>query len=260
MKATTKIIIGLVAALALLAGYVYYLHTKAPEPTINPLGEIAKANIQTEAKQIAKEVDKNGLQHTIFKIVKEIDQDALDKVSADLLDTVEALNIARDKIRQVIVVNASLSIQNQVLERKVTDLATTYSHNDSFFKLSVNVPKDSTQAPTFDAGYDADLITAQYDKRAFPFFGRTDTYLNIYSNDTRFTIRGARTLSVKQKVPVFGFEALAVAGFNSFAGPSAGPGVKIKAGRFDIEGDYKYYSNYKDWTWGAGASYRIGGF
>jgi hypothetical protein len=255
-----KLIFWLLMAVIGLCGYVYYLHTRSPEVKPNPIEAAAKKNIQTEAKLIAKEVDKNGLQHTIFKIVKEIDQDAVDKVSADLLDTIDALNIARDKIRQVTVVNTSLTIHNQTLEKKVSDMATTYSHRDKFFNLSVSVPRDTTQPPTFNAGYDADLITAQFNKRNFPFFGRNDTYMNIYSNDPRFTIRGARTLSVKQDAPTFGFEARAKAAFNNFTGPSAGPGIKIKAGRFDFEGDYSYYSSQKDWTWGVGAAYRIGGF
>jgi hypothetical protein len=258
MKTPTKIIIALILT---IVGLVVYIHFKSsPEVKPNPIGEIAKKNIQTEAKQIAKEVDKNGLTHTIFKMVKQIDQDAVDKVSADLLDTIDALNITRDKLRQITVVNTTLFIEKQELERKVSNFATTYSHNDNYFKLSVNVPRDSSKAATFDAGYDADLITAQYDKRKFPFFGSRSNYMDIYSNDPRFTIRGARSLSVKQKPAGFGFEALAKAEFNNFTGPSGGPGVKIKIGRFDINGDYQYYTNYRGWTWGAGASYRIGGF
>jgi hypothetical protein len=260
MKKPTKVILALIVLIVGLACYVWYLHSRDPQLKPNPIGEVAKKNIQTEAKQIAIEVDKNGLNHTILKIVKEIDHDAIDKVNADLLDTIDALNIARDKIRQVTVVNTSLVIQKQYLERQVSGLATTYNHKDKFFNLSVNVPRDSTQAASFEAGYDADLVTAQYNKRKFPFFGSSDTYMNIYSNDPRFTIRGARVLSVKQNAPAFGFEARAKANFNNFTGPSAGPGIKIRIGRFDLDGDYQYYSNQKSWTWGVGAAYRIGGF
>ncbi|MEO6521106.1 MAG: hypothetical protein ABIN91_05485 [Mucilaginibacter sp.] len=254
-----KAIIWLVLIVIGLGAYIYYLHTKNTDIKPNPIELAAKKNIQTEAKQIAKEVDKNGLQHTIYKMVKEIDQGAVDKVSADLLDTIDALHIAMDKVRQITVINTSLSIKNQALEHRVSDMATVYTHKDNYFDLSVSVPKDSSIAATFNAGYDADLITSQYDKKSW-FLGSKSSYIDIYSNDLRFTIKGARTLTVKQKVPLFGFQILGKAGYNQLYGSSTGTGAALSIGRFLLSGDYKYYIQQNRWYWSGEAGYRLFGF
>jgi len=245
-----------------LAGMIWYIvslnkRVESHKPA-SKIEIIAKKQIETEAKQISKEVSKNGLTHTIYKMVKEIDQSAVDKINADLLDTIDKLNITRDKLRQVSVIAANLDIKNQKLERKVTDLATTYIHTDDHFRLAINVPKDSLQSATFNAGYDADLITTQYNKTKWWIF--KDNYLDIYSNDPRFTIKGARTLTVKPTQPAIGFQARTKIYYSDYNGPSAGPGVKLKLGKLDLEGDYQYYTKQKGWSWGAGATYNIGGF
>lgn len=259
MKTSTKIIIGLLLVLLLAGLYLKHLYNKAEQAErSNPIAEAAKKQIQTEAAEIKREVDKNGLQHTIFKMVKEIDQSAVDKVNADLLDTIKALVIERDKVRQVTLVNASLVISNQTLKKRISDLATTYSHFDDHFRLTVDVPNDSLLPATFNANYDADLITTQYNKRSW-ILGANNNYLDIYSNDPRFTIKGARSLTVKQNQPVFGFKLEAKAGYNKLVGPSAGPGLSLRLGNFTLSGDYQYYNEFKQWGAGIGASYKVFG-
>ncbi len=248
MKTSTKVIIALSVILIGLIWYILKLYEKASQlKEASPIEAIAKKQVQTEAKKIAEEVDKHGLQHTILKMVKEIDQSAVDKVKADLLDTVAALNIERDKLKQVIVVNTSLVIKNQQLERKVSELATTYSHFDDHFRLSVNVPKDSMQSATFDAGYDADLITTQYTKGNW--LTGNKPYIDIYSNDLRFTIKGARTLTVKPKQPFFNADLQAVSEYNIRTNTfSAGPQLRIGLGRVEVRGRYVYDPSDKQWS------------
>lgn len=246
MKTVIKIIIALIL---LCAGwYASRLFSKAKEfVKPSPIAEVATKRIQTEAAKIKDDVDKNGLEHTILKMTKEIDQSAVDKVKADLLDTVAALNIERDKLKQITVIAATLSIKAQRLEKKITELATTYSHFDDHFRLSVNVPKDSLQSPTFDAGYDADLITTQYNKGNW--LTGNSTYLDIYSNDPRFTIKGARTFTVKQNRPFFDMNLQAISEYNfrtnTFA---AGPSLNIGLGRVEIRGRYMYDPSDKQWS------------
>jgi len=228
--------------------YLYILYEKANNhKNKSPIEEAAKKQVETKADIIAKSVDANGLGHTIAKMAKEIDPNELDKLNADLLDTVAALNIARDKLIQVTVVAANLQVRNQQLERKVTELATTYTHSDDHFRLSVNVPKDSMQSATFNAGYDADLITTQYNKGNWLTGNRF--YMDIYSNDPRFTIKGARTLTVKQKQPFFRADLQAISEYNfrtkSFA---AGPSINIGLGRVEVRGRYMYDPSENQWN------------
>lgn len=255
MKTAIKIIICV--ALVAAGWYLSVLLNKAKDrlPDKSPIARIKEKEIQTEAAEISKEVGKNGLQHTIYKMVKEIDQSAVDAVKADLLDTVAALGIARDKLKQVMVINTNLTINNQKLEKKVSELATTYTHADDYFRLAVNIPKDSLESATFNLGYDADLIAAQYNKRKWLFWN--DPLINIYSNDPRFTNKGLRSFTVRPKEPVFALKVEAKAAYNNFAGPSGGPGASLRVGRFTLTGDYQYYTDFNKWAFGYGAAYRL---
>lgn len=248
MKTPTKVIIALIALIGLMAWYGSSLYKKAHEripPSSIP--DAAKKSVETQAIKIADDVMKNGLQKTVLKLVKEIDHSAVDKIKADLLDTVDALNIERSKVKQVMVVATNLSIENQTLKKQVSQLATTYIHTDDHFRLSVNVPKDSMQGATFDAGYDADLITTQYNKGNW--LTGNSPYIDIYSNDPRFTIKGARTLTVKQKRPFLKADVQAITEYNfktkSF---SAGPSLNIGFGRVEIRGKYMYDPTDKQWS------------
>lgn len=248
MKTTTKVIIALVILIGIMSWYNGYLRDKVNEKQIiNSIPEPAKKTIETQAIKIADEVDKNGMKHAVLKMVKEIDPSVLNKIKADLLDTVAALNIERDKLKQITVIATTLSIKAQRLEKKITELATTYSHFDDHFRLSVNVPKDSLQSPTFDAGYDAYLITTQYNKGNW--LTGNSAYMDIYSNDPRFTIKGARTFTVKQNRPFFDMNIQAISEYNlrtnTFA---AGPSLNIGLGRIEIRGRYMYDPTDKQWS------------
>jgi hypothetical protein len=258
MKTSSKIILGLAIILAAVCWYAVKLRTNTPDKAASsPIAELKKKEIETEAKQISKEVSKNGLQHTVFKIVKELDQSALDKVSADLLDTVAALGIARDKIKQVTVINTTLEIKNQRLERKISGLATTYSHTDDYATLSVNVPKDSLIGPTFSLSYNADLATTQYKKRGW-FFGKNNSYVDIYSNDPRVTIKGVKTLTIKEKQSPFDLKLQANTSYNLETGLlEFGPAVRLDLGRFSVQGRYSKYPNDSKWKPSINASYDI---
>lgn len=242
------IVAGLFVALAAGCVYLYFLYDKAKtKANQSPIEQAAKKQVETKADIIAKSVDEKGFEHTVAAMAKGIDPKDLDKIKADLLDTVDALNIERDKVRQVMVINSSLTIKNQKLERKVSELATTYSHFDDHFRLSVNVPKDSMQSATFDAGYDADLITTQYNKGNW--LTGNKLYMDIYSNDPRFTIKGARTLTVKQKQPYFKADMQAISEYNLRTNTfTAGPSLNIGLGRIEVRGRYMYDPADRQWS------------
>ncbi|PRY51533.1 hypothetical protein B0I27_107119 [Arcticibacter pallidicorallinus] len=259
MKTIKVIILLLVIALAGLGWYCYQLSKAAEERNKeSPIAEIAKKQIQTEAKKIAEEVDKNGLQHTVYRMVKEIDQEAIDKVRADLLDTVAQLNITRDKLKQVMVVATSLQITNQKLEKKINSEVTTYTHTDPRASLSVFIPRDSTQSATFNFKYDADLVTTQYKKRNW-FLGANHSYIDIYSNDPRVTIQGARTLTVKQKQPELGLRLQGQFNLDpETLSYGVGPGIRVDLGRLSVQAGYLHYPRSKaspNWKYSVGANY-----
>lgn len=252
MRTSIKIIV----AIGLLAvGWALALYINKPAKSNaekSPIAKIKEKEIQTEAAEIKKAVDKDGLKHTIYKMVKEIDQSAVDAVKADLLDSVEKLNIARDQIRQIIVINTSLSIKNQRLERKIGELTTTYVHTDDNFRLTVNVPNDSSISATFDAGYNADLIATQYFKPRYSFMPKwvpiNDPVIDVYSNDRRFTNKGLRTFTVKPKPDPIALSFDAVGNYNHFAGPSAGSALKLRVGKITASAGFQYYPDFGKWA------------
>lgn len=249
MKTLTNwFVVGIFIAMAAGCVYLYFLYEKAKDnKNKSPIEEAAKKQVETKAEIISHRVDKNGVEHTITQMANEIDPSALEHAHADLLDTVAALNIERDKLKQVMVIAGSLTIENQQLKRKITEIATTYTHADDHFKLSINVPKDSMQAATFDAGYDADLVTTQYNKGNW--LTGNSTYMDIYSNDPRFTIKGARTLTVKQKRPFIKADLQATAEYNiQTKSISAGPSLNIGLGRVEVRGRYLYDPSAKQWN------------
>jgi len=236
--------------------YLYILLQKAKEKkAVSPIEQAAKEQVQTKAEIIAKEVDQNGVEHTVAKMAKEFDNASLAKARADLLDTTDALNIERDKVKQVIAINTSLVIKNQSLQRKITDVATLYTHNDDHFRLAINIPLDSSKTATFDAGYDAELITTQYNKNKWLFWN--DDLIDIYSNDPRFTIKGARTLTIKPKPALMGFSVDGIANNNQITGLSAGAGARIRIGRFTFNGSYQYYHDFDRFAFDYGMKYRL---
>ena len=260
MKTSSKVIIGLIFVILAMGWYGVYLHNKQGEVKKSPIAELKKKEIETEAAEIARDVKANGLEHVVYKMAKEIDHKALDKANADLLDTIDALNIERSKVRQVTVIASTLQIKNQRLERKISDLATTYSHSDDYATLSVNVPQDSLKPATFDLKYNADLTATQYSKRSW-LFGANQSYIDIYSNDPRVTIRGAKTLTVKQKEPSFKAQLKAVSeydvGRRSF---TAGPAIGIDAGRTTFQGRYLYDPARNKWNWIISAGLNVASF
>lgn len=244
MKTSIKIILGLIAALLLTGLYTFYVIKNKEKPKTYPLAEVAKERIQTEAEEIAKEVDKNGLRHTIYQKVKEIDREALDKANADLLDTIAQLNITRDQLKEVTVIATTLSVKNQTLEKKIDQFATFYEHSDANSKMSVRIPKDTLQTATFDLDFKADLTGTEYTKKRFWIF--KDNYTDYYFNDKRFSIAGVRSLTVKESNKNFGIRIQATTTYQQKLF-GIGPGVQLDLGKVNIQYKRSYFPQEKIW-------------
>lgn len=235
----------LLLAVAGIAYAAYWLGSRKSAPKDSVVKNAAVKQAETEATKINNDVMANGIQKTVYKMVK--DQSAIDNIKADLLDTIVALNIERSKVRQVLVVNTSLSFKVQALEKKVSEFETTYSHKDSNLWMTVTVPKDSLKPAFAQGGYDADLVIAQHNKGNI--FTGPQWYADIYSNDIRWTNKGLRTLTFKQKQPFFTADIQATAEYNlktqSF---NSGPSLNIGLGRIEIRGKYLYDPFERNWT------------
>jgi regulator of replication initiation timing len=238
---TLKIaVIALSLVLIATGWYGYKLYKMANSfkaKTTSPIEKETQKQLETEATRITKDVDKNGLQHTVAQIVKSINPEEVDKVKADLLDTIDALNIARDKVSQVLAFNVTLTIENQELKRHTGLDETTYTFKDRNYDLSVLVPKDTSKKATFTNRYDADLVASQYNKRSGLFGNKP--YIDIYSNDRRFTNQGIRTFTVKPKEPSVVIKTQVTSSYDFVDHlVFGGPALSVDLGNFNATGKY----------------------
>lgn len=250
-----KIAIKIIISVALIASgwFISIWLNKSEVKTVkSPITKLKEKEVQTEAAIIKREVDKNGLGHTISRMVSEINRSDLDKVQADLLDSAAALGIARSQIKQVTAYALSLEIRNQELERKKTPSGQSLSWKDDNFNILVDVPDDtSKKAMITGLGYNADLVATQYYNSKYKFLPKWvpiyNTLIDVYSNDSRFTNKGVRSLTVTPKRPPISLSLDASGSYNGITGPGLGPGLGLRIRGVYFSGSYQYHPDYGRW-------------
>lgn len=253
MKHWKLIIVALLLFIALGAVLVaLYYKSKFDQKTDLP--DVVKKEIQTEATIIARNVDKNGLQHVTIEAAKNIvPYNQIDKVaiSQGIMDTTAlALGIQKKQIENLLAINSTLKAEN--LKAKEILLSTggrAYQYKDKFINLTYtpSLTLDSLDKGKFDFTYNADLNITQYWKRKW-FLGAKKSYIDIYSNDARTTVNGVKQLTVEQKQPAFGLRVQAAANYNPQTGSMGfGPAARIDLGRLSFQGNYTYYPESSRW-------------
>ncbi|WP_443945617.1 hypothetical protein ACJVDH_00465 [Pedobacter sp. AW1-32] len=224
-----------------------------------------KKDIQTEASIIAREVDKNGLQHVTIEAAKNIvSVGDIDKVaiSKGIMDTTAlALGIQKRQIESLLSINATLKAENLKAKQIIlTNGQVAFQYQDKFIKNLRYTPPagiDTMDHGNFDFAYNADLNIVQYWKRKW-FLGAKKSYIDIYSNDKRTTVNGAQQLTVQQDQPDFGLRIQAAANYNPQTGAMGfGPAARIDLGRFSIQGNYTWYPQSDRWRPSVNANFDL---
>ncbi|RYF26541.1 MAG: hypothetical protein EOO42_01180 [Flavobacteriales bacterium] len=240
------------------------VHYKAKFEDKPMLPDGVKQQIQTEATIIARNVDKNGLQHVTIEAAKNIVPfNQVDKVaiSQGIMDTTAlALGIQKKQIESLLAVNSTLKAEN-LRAREILNASggKAYEYKDKFINLTYtpSLGLDSLDKGKFDFTYNADLTITQYWKRNW-FLGAKKSYIDIYSNDSRTTVNGVKQLTVEQKQPAFGLRGQAAVNINPETGSyGLGPAVRIDLGRFSIQGNYTYYPESSRWRPSINANYDL---
>lgn len=226
---------------------------------------VSKA-IQKEAIEIKRQVDKKGIESVIYDITGNkgtLAQLVSNEGTKGIIDTTAmALDIRTKQLKEILVIKSTLEANNLQLKRQLdSSKRVSYTYNGNGLNLIFFPPNalDSNSVATADFTANLQIKATQYWKRNW-LLGPKKSILQVTSDNPMFKINGADYVEFEQKQPSLGFETRLKTSFNNFSGLSAGPGIKIKAGPFDLEGDYQYYSNQRAWTWGAGATYRLFGF
>lgn len=255
----------ILAMLALVIGGVLVaLYYKAKYDNRTIISESVTKQIQTEAAIIARDVDKNGLQHVTIEAAKNIIPfNNIDKVaiSDGIMDTTAlAIGIQKKQIESLLQVNATLRAENLRANQLIAaNGSKSYVYKDKFVNLKYTPPItiDSLDAGKFDFTYNADLNITQYWKRNW-VLGAKKSYIDIYSNDSRTTVNGVKQLTIQQKEPAFGLRAQAALNINPETGSyGLGPAVRIDLGRFSVQGNYTWYPESSRWRPSINANYDI---
>lgn len=256
-----KVITIALALIVLLGAAVWYgssLNSKVEQhdTELQTLDPVIQKQVETTAKKVADKVDKNGMRHTVYEMVKEIDQSAVNAIKSDLLDTVAQLNITREKLKQIMVINTQLSIQNQKLSKSSDSHNTLYSFKDKYLDATVRIPVDSNQQATLDLTHETDLIPVQYNRRRF--LRTPQPMIDVYSTDKRITIGGLKALTIKPNEPSLGLSIDAASEYDFRSGTlRGGPAVSLDVKRFSLEGKYLYNRHSNDWTWTVNGNYKL---
>ena len=247
-----------------IAGVLVGLYYKEKYDHRTVVSESVTKQIQAEATIIARDVDKNGLQHVTIEAAKNIipfsDVNKV-AISKGIMDTTSlALGIQKKQIESLLQINATLRAENLKANQVMTANGTkSYIYKDRFVNLKYTpaLTTDSLDAGKFDFTYNADLNITQYWKRKW-FLGAKKSYIDMYSNDSRTTVNGVKQLTVEQKQPDFGLRIQAASNYNPQTGSLGfGPAARIDLGRFSIQGNYTYYPESARWRPSINANYDL---
>lgn len=249
-----KLIVVAICIFLVIAGALVALYYKSMYDNRTVISDSVTKQIQAEATIIARDVDKNGLQHVTIEATKNIIPfDDVNKVaiSKGIMDTTAlAIGIQKKQIETLLQINATLRAENlRATQMIASNGIKSYIYKDRFvnLKYTPSQTKDSLDAGQFDFTYNADLNITQYWKRKW-FLGSKKSYIDIYSNDSRTTVNGVKQLTVQQKDPAFGLRIQAAANYNPQTGSiGVGPAARVDIGRFSVQGNYTYYPESSRW-------------
>ena len=146
---------------------------------------------------IIEKYTRDSVVHTVFqdRLINNDSNEkrtALGKTFADSLE--KALKMSVDKIDQVTKTNARLEVQMALLT-KITDKGPIKYHQDKNLDLVYNPQNDSLKF-----AYNLELIDARYSEKKW-LLGAKKNYIDLYSNDPRITVNGAKTYRIKEDPP-----------------------------------------------------------
>ncbi len=238
------IIFSLVAIVAILA-FREWKHSNRELETVM----IPETRISIKAEEIAREVDKEGAEHVIYKeaepILKMIEVHVEDKKRVDSL--LSLANIKENQVKYISTAYAKVSQENIQLKRVLNTATqdTIYQYRDKWLDLSFERKDSALAIGSFK--YNFDFNTVSYHKRNW-FLGAKKSYTDIWSSDPRVKIRGYDKITIKQDDPQYGLRVQANAVWNpETSSIGYGPGLRVDINRFSIQGKYSYYPKLKEW-------------
>lgn len=222
--------------------YLYRLHKETSKT-------VSTKAIETiaEAKVIAKEVDKKGIEHTIVEqtnnnLPKELflnPKTDEDKKTIDSL--INNSKVKDNQITSLLQVNYTSQAKNLQAVRVIDSLKrTSLVYTDKDIVLSYTPDTDSTKIGLFSYKFNQQLNVVQYTKGGFLGLN-PKSYLDISPGNINTTINNVKKLNIEVKPKTFGISLDGKANYNFLNKDfNAGPSVRLRVGKTTINGDYMY--------------------
>lgn len=224
-----------------------------------------KAKIETEAKEIKRQVDEKGVETVLFEVTgNKVNNKQAEstKGSKGLIDTTAlALDVKTKQLKQILVINGTLAMENIQLKQKLDAMKRpyyTYSGEglDLRFTPPSGIAADTVATAAFTAN--VGLTATQYWKRDW-FLGSKKSILAVRPNNNKnFKINGADFVEFEQKQPTLGLRIQANTSYSFDTGEIGyGPAVRIDVGRFSFQGRYSKFQSDRQWRPSVNASYDL---
>jgi hypothetical protein len=220
-----------------------------------------EAKVTTEAKEIARKVDEEGLETVLFEVTgnKVPTPGALPGSTIGIIDTTAmALDVRTKQLKQILVVKSTLEAENLALKKKLdASKRPYYTYTGNGLDLKFTPPNEADSIARAEFTANVNIKATQYWKRNW-FLGSKKSILAVSSDNPMFKINGADYIEVEQKQPTFGLRVQANTAYNFDTGEmSYGPAVRFDVGRFSFQGRYSKFPNDPKWKPSINASYDI---
>lgn len=252
-------------AIAAVAFLIYkYIHNARKVAEMEQADKSISKQIQKEATEIKRQVDKKGIESVLFDITGNkgaLDQLVSNEGTKGIIDTTAmALDIRTKQLKEIMVIKASLEAKNLQLIRKLdSSRRVFYTYKGNGLNLRFTPPDitDSNSVATADFTANVGIKATQYFKRKW-FLGAKKSILAVTSNNPMFKINGADYIEFEQKQPTFGFRVQASSNYNPQTGSIGfGPAARFDIGKVSFQGNYTWYPESQRWRPSINANYDL---
>jgi hypothetical protein len=218
--------------------------------------------VHTEAREISRKVDSNGMATVIFDInsnkasPNQLSQSEKSKKFID--SAASALDLRTKQLRQIMVLKTSLEAENLWLKKQLdsSNLA-YYTYTGNGIKLKFIPPNavDTTGHANLTAN--VQLKTTQFWRRNW-VLGPKKEFIAITSDNPMFRINNVSYLEIEQKRPAIQFRIQANSSYDLRSGIIAfGPATLVEIGRLSFKGFYGKSLNDQRWNMQVNASFDL---
>lgn len=249
MNKIKNLTIGFLLFALILCASLLIVEKRRPVP--EPEKTESKA-VELDAKIIARKVDKQGIEHVILEETNRVtgmnDLSLEAKIEIDSL--AKLIEIKDKQLREYYATNMQLKTGLLKAEESIDSInQRTFTYSDSYINAKFF---NTDTADYFDFSYNAELSHIKYwkrDKLLGMRIGAKRNYIDIFSNDPRMTISGAKHLVIEDRESPWTFRA----GGSALYVPHAdilgyGPKVSVDYLGLGVNAQYLYFPESKEWN------------